>query len=66
MEPKLKTNRVKLEKTDQKSSQTEKTESNQFELVFVLKNQIKTKPVSLNRFRFSFGFFLNCGLVTFL
>jgi len=39
-------------KTKQKSSQTgKKTEPNWFELVFILKNRTKPKPVSLNRFR---------------
>jgi hypothetical protein len=37
-----------------KPSQTEKTEPNWFEQVFVFKNQTKPKPVSLNRFRFVF------------
>jgi len=36
---------------------TEKTKPNQFELVFVLKNQTKLKFISLNWFRFGFGFF---------
>ena len=51
-------NRAKPEKTRVKPSQTEKTEPNRFESVFVLKNQTKPKPVSLNRFRFFFKFSL--------
>jgi hypothetical protein len=41
---------------EKKPSQTRKTEPNQFEPVFVLKqsNRIEPKPVGLNRFRFFF------------
>jgi len=46
-----------------KPSQTEKTEPNWFEQVFILKNQTKPKPVSLNRFRFVF--FFNFSLIIF-
>jgi hypothetical protein len=38
-----------------KPSQTEKTKSNQFEPVFILKNRTEPKPVSLNQFGFGFG-----------
>jgi hypothetical protein len=59
-------NRKKSEKNRVKPSQTEKTEPNRFESVFVLKNQTKPKPVGLNRFQFGFSFFLKkyFGLVT--
>jgi len=45
----------KLEKTskpEKTRAKSEKTESNRFEPVFVLKNRIELKPVGLNRFRF--------------
>jgi hypothetical protein len=59
-------NRAKPEKNRVKPSQTEKTEPNRFESVFVLKNQTTPKPVGLNRFQFGFSFFKKkyFGLVT--
>jgi hypothetical protein len=52
-----------IEKTEpnpnqKKPSQTEKTEPNRFEPIFVLKNRTKLKLVGLNRFWFFFFFFL--------
>jgi hypothetical protein len=38
------------QKNQKKPSQTKKTESNRFEPVFILKNQIKPKSVGLNQF----------------
>ena len=43
---------AKLEKTELKPGQNKKTESDRFEPVFVLKNQIEPKSVSLKWFRF--------------
>jgi hypothetical protein len=43
-------NRAKLEKTDLKPSQIEKTKPKRFEPVFILKTE--PKPVGLNRFQF--------------
>ena len=51
---KLAKNRVKPEKTEP----NRKTKPNQFEPVFVLKNQTELKPVDLNQFRFGFDFVL--------
>jgi hypothetical protein len=50
-------NQKKTKPNRPKSSQTEKTDPNQFKPVFVLKNQTEPKPVGLNRFQFGFGFF---------
>jgi hypothetical protein len=41
-----------IEKTKPNRTHSEKTESNRFEPVFVLKNRNEMKPVGLNRFRF--------------
>jgi hypothetical protein len=57
-------NRTKPEKTEPKSSQTEKTKPNRFEPVFVIKNQTEPKQVGLNWFRFILVFF-KIGLVIF-
>jgi len=45
-------NESKLKKTRKKPRQTEKTKSNRFEPVFIIKNQTKPKPVNLNQIRF--------------
>jgi hypothetical protein len=47
-----KKNRKKPSQTWKNRAKTEKTEPNQFELVFVLKNRTEPKPVGLNLFRF--------------
>jgi len=67
-EPKPEKNRVKSKKqtkpNQKKQSQIKKTKSNQFEPVFVLKTE--PKPISLNRFWFSFGvIFFKIDLVIF-
>jgi hypothetical protein len=59
-------NKKKPSQTGKKSSQIEKTESNQFEPIFILKNQIKTdqfEPVLVfflkrKKFRFDYLFFI--------
>jgi len=59
--------RVKTEKTKLKPSQTEKTESNRFELVFILKNQTKPNRNQLVPVLIRFRFFLKkINLVIFL
>jgi hypothetical protein len=54
---KFETEKIEL---NRKQKNKKKTEPNQFEPVFVLKNQIKpikSKQVGLNRFKFDFSFF---------
>jgi len=59
-------NKKKPSQTGKKSSQIEKTESNQFEPIFILKNQIKTdrfEPVLVfflkrKKIRFDYLFFI--------
>jgi hypothetical protein len=47
----------KKPKKTEPNRKIEKTESNRFEPVFVLKNLTEPKPVGLNMFQFGFGFF---------
>jgi hypothetical protein len=55
-------------KPEKNRAKTGKTEPNQFEPVFSLKNRTKPKPVGLTRFSVRFRFFFKkkkFGLVTF-
>jgi len=62
--PEIKKTKIKTKKTGKKPSQTEKTEPNQFEPVFVLKNRTEPKPVGLNQFRLFF-FLISVWLLFF-
>jgi len=63
---KPKTKKTELNKKTSKKAELnrDKTESNQFEPVFILKNRTKPKPVGLKRFQFRF--FLNSVWLLFL
>jgi hypothetical protein len=49
--------KTELKPNRKRQSQTEKTEPNRFEPVFVIKNRIEPKPAGLNWFWFGFVFF---------